>query len=111
MTLYERTARGETFLLAPFWARASYVEDPTRRRLLTPGKRERLDFKSIRLMSRRFLPGSRLVAVLNIIKEAGRQINLGTGRDVGTETVADAKEPLRIRWFDTSSLDVPIRRQ
>jgi hypothetical protein len=86
------------------------------------GKRERLAFESIRLMSRRFQPGSRLVAVLNIIKEAGRQINLGTGRDVGLdcavrclsgglpETVADAKVPLRIRWFDASYLDVPIRR-
>jgi hypothetical protein len=74
------------------------------------GKRERLAFESIRLMSRRFQPGSRLVAVLDIIKEAGRQINLGTGRDVGTETVADAKVPLRIRWFDASYLDVPIKK-
>ena len=110
ITLYERTAGGEYFLLAPFWSRASYVEDPTRRRLLVPGQRERLNFESIRLMSRRFQPGSRLVAVLNIIKEAGRQINLGTGRDVSTETVADAKDPLRIRWFDASYLEVPIRR-
>lgn len=111
LTLYELTAAGEYFLLAPCWARASYAENPTQRRRLTPGRRTQLAFESMRLMSRRFAPGSRLAVVLNVIKEAGRQINLGTGRDVSSETVADATEPLHIRWYGGSYLDVPFSKR
>ncbi len=106
--LYERTARGKYVQLAPYWARASYVADGSRRQLLTPGRRHQLDFRSIRLMSRQLQPGSRLVVVLRVVKERGRQINYGTGKDVSDETIADAKEPLQIRWFDDSSVSFPV---
>ncbi|HKB72003.1 MAG TPA: CocE/NonD family hydrolase [Thermoanaerobaculia bacterium] len=108
--LYERTTAGDYIQLAPYWARASNVADPAHRRLLTPGKRQTLDFRSVRLMSRRLAPGSRVVAVLSVIKEPGRQINYGTGKDVSDETIADATEPLRIRWFGDSDLDLPVGR-
>ncbi len=61
-------------------------------------------------MSRRLQPGSRLVVVLRVIKERGRQINYGTGKDVSDETIADAKEPLEIRWFDDSIVSLPVGR-
>jgi hypothetical protein len=77
---------------------------------LTPGKRERRDFESRRLMSRQLQPGSRVVAVLSVIKEPGRQINYGTGRDVSGETIADAKEPLQIEWFGDSYIVLPVGR-
>jgi len=32
-------------------------------------------------------PGSRVLAVLSVIKEPGRQINYGTGKDVSDETI------------------------
>ena len=108
--LYELTAQGDYFELSYFMARASYLRDRGRRQLLTPGRRQRLDFQSGRLTSRRFQPGSRLVAVLRIVKSPGAQINYGTGRDVSDETIADAKEPLEIRWLGGSFLEVPVRR-
>jgi uncharacterized protein len=108
--LYELTPKGEYVQLAPYWARASYVADPTQRHLLTPNVRQHLKFKSWRLMSRQFQPGSRLVIVLGVIKEPGRQINYGTGKDVSDETIADAKQPLRIQWFGDSFIDVPVSR-
>ena len=108
--LYERTAAGAFVQLAPYWSRASHVGDPVHRRLLSPGVRERLDFQSGRLMSRRLARGSRLVAVLRIVKEPGRQIDYGTGKDVSEETIADAGEPLLIQWFGASFLEVPEAR-
>ncbi len=108
------TAAGEYVQLAPYWARASYAGHPGERRLLTPGKRQRLDFESIRLTSRKLQPGSRIVVVLSVIKELGRQLNdgsaRGTGRDVSAETIADVKEPLVIRWLGGSSLELPLTR-
>lgn len=110
IVLYELTPKGEYVQLSPYWARASYVGDLSHRRLLIPGKRQRLDFESMRLMSRQLQPGSRVVALLSIIKETGRQINYGTGKDVSDETITDAKEPLHIKWFGDSFIDVPVRR-
>jgi predicted acyl esterase len=110
IALYELTSAGDYIQLAPYWSRASYSGHPHERRLLTPGKRHRLDFESIRLMSRQVQPGSRIVVVLSVIKETGRQINYGTGKDVSDETVADAKEPLQIQWFAESYVELPVRR-
>ncbi len=108
--LYEQTQKGEYVQLTSYWTRASYVADRAHRQLLTSGKRQSLEFQSIRLMSRQLQPGSRIVAVLRVIKESGRQINYGTGKDVSDETVQDAKEPLEIRWYDDSYLDFPVGR-
>ncbi|HKR63786.1 MAG TPA: CocE/NonD family hydrolase [Thermoanaerobaculia bacterium] len=110
VVLYELTKSGDYVLLAPYWARASYNGHLGERRLLTPGKRQRLDFESVRLMSRQLAPGSRIVMVLSVIKEVGRQINYGTGKDVSDETIGDAGEPLSIRWSGDSYIEVPIRR-
>jgi hypothetical protein len=77
---------------------------------LTPDKRHRLDFESRRLMSRQLQPGSRVVAVLSVIKGPGRQINYGTGKDVSDETISDAKEPLQIKWLDDSYIVLPVGR-
>ena len=109
ITLYEQTAAGQYVLLAPCWSRASYNGHPETRRLLEPGKRQRLDFRAIRLMSRRVGAGSRLVAVVGVIKELGRQIDYGSGKDVSDETIADAGEPLRIEWLAGSFVELPVR--
>jgi hypothetical protein len=61
-------------------------------------------------MSHLVLPGSRIIAVLNVIKETGRQINYGTGKDVSDETIADAGQPLAIQWFDDSYIDLPAAK-
>jgi uncharacterized protein len=108
VSLYELTAEQQYIQLAPYWSRASYVGDLTTRQLLTPEQRQTLDFRSMRLMSRRIKAGSRLVVVLNILKEPGRQINYGTGGSVIDETIADAKVPLQITWFASSYIDFPV---
>lgn len=108
--LFELSADGDYLQLAPFWSRASYVQDLTRRTLLVAGKRQSLDFRSVRLMSRELKAGSRLVAVLSIVKEPGREINYGTGKEVIDESIADAKTPLQITWLGGSYLDLPLRR-
>jgi putative CocE/NonD family hydrolase len=108
ISLYELTSNSQYVLLSTYWTRASAIGDLTQRRLLTPGKREALDFKSVRLMSRKFEPGSRLVVLINIIKQPDMQINYGTGKDVSDETIADAGEPLKIQWFGDSFIDIPV---
>ena len=106
--LYELKPDGEYFQLSYHWARASYVRDRSRRELLSPGRREQLDFESFLLTSRKFTAGSRLVVVLNIIKRPDARINYGTGKDVSDETIADAKEPLSIKWFNDSFVTIPV---
>jgi putative CocE/NonD family hydrolase len=108
VALYELTAAKDYIQLAPYWSRASYVKDLAHRNLLTPGKRHSLDFRSMRLMSRQVTAGSRLVAVLSILKEPEREINYGSGRQVIEESIADAKVPLRITWLAGSHLDLPV---
>jgi uncharacterized protein len=108
VSLYELTSDKDYVQLAPFWSRASYVQDRANRHLLDPGKRQFLDFRSARLMSRQLKAGSRLVAVISVVKEPGREINYGTGNEVIGESIADAKEPLQITWFAGSYLDLPV---
>ncbi|WP_338867853.1 CocE/NonD family hydrolase [Myxococcus stipitatus] len=108
VVLYERTAKGEYFYLSYLLARASHVGDRTRRRLLTPGKRQSLAFQSGRMTSRRLETGSQLVVVLGINKHAQSQLNHGTGKDVSDESLTDAKVPLDISWLGGSRVDLPV---
>jgi len=89
----------------------SYAKDRTRRNLLVPGQPQQISFESNRLTSRRLAKGSRIVVVIAIIKNPATQINYGTGRAVSSESIADATEPLRIRWLPTTRIDVPISDQ
>jgi uncharacterized protein len=107
---YALSPQGKYTALPPYWSRASYVDDPSNRHLLTPGRHQTLRFTSRRLMSHRAQPGSRLVVVLSVIKEPGRQINYGTGKDVSDESRADAGEPLTIELLGGSFIDMPVGR-
>jgi hypothetical protein len=62
------------------------------------------------LSSRKFQPGSCRVVVLSLLKQPDVQINYGAGKDVSDETIADAREPLRVEWFTDSFIDLPARR-
>ena len=112
IALYERLASGEYLRLfnPPYTFRASYAQDRTHRHLLKAGERQQLTFRSERLTSRRFQAGSRLVMVLGINKRADEQINYGTGQDVSDESIADADVPLKIRWYGSSYVDIPVRQ-
>jgi hypothetical protein len=54
--------------------------------------------------------GSRLLIMLTVNKNSWAQINYGTGKDVSDESIADAKEPLQVRWYDDSYVTLPIER-
>ncbi|MEA5257497.1 CocE/NonD family hydrolase [Arcicella aquatica] len=108
VVLYEVMPNGEFFELSYFLGRASYAKDITSRNLLTPNKIEGIPFSNTRLVSRQLSKGSRLLVVLNIDKNSFAQINYGTGKDVSDETIADAKEPLKIKWYNDSFIKVPI---
>jgi len=110
ISLYEHTSKGEYVLLSTYWTRASAVGDLVHPRLLAPGKRERLDFQSVRLMSRKLQRGSRIVVLISVLKQPDMQINYGTGKDVSDETIADGQEPLRIDWLGGSFIDLPVGR-
>ena len=87
--------------------RASYAEDPEKRHLLTPGKLERLKFET-QMVSRRMLPGSRLLVLIDANKNPGGQVNYGTGKDVSDESVKDAGEPLKIAIQGGSYFEIPL---
>ncbi len=110
IAVYEQRSDGTYMQIPPYQSRASHVGSVSTRRLLTPGRRERLDFRSIRLASHRCRKGSRMVVIVSVLKSPGQQINYGTGKDVSDETVADAGEPLTIRWYDSSYIELPVRR-
>jgi putative CocE/NonD family hydrolase len=112
IVLYEHLASGEYIrLFNPIYElRASYAQDRVNRRLLKAGERQSLAFKSERMTSRRLQAGSRLVMVLGVNKRPDREINYGTGNDVSEESIADAKAPLKIRWYGDSYIEFPIRR-
>lgn len=110
VALYERMADGRYLLLAWHMGRASYAKDREHRELLKPGKRQALDFRSERLVSRRLQTGSRLLIVLGVNKQRDIQINYGSGKDVSDETLADADEPMRLRWYGNSYVELPLMR-
>ena len=110
VSLYELRPDGEYIeLFDPAYAfRASYARDRVTRHLLRAGLRQQLPFKSERMMGRKLQAGSRLVLVLGINKRADQQLNYGTGDDVSEESIDDAGVPLKIRWYNSSYIDVPV---
>ncbi len=109
VAIYDVSQSGDYEAITDDMARASYVNDRSMRRLLTPLARTRLDFTSNRITSWKVSKGSRLIVVVSIQKDPGYQINYGTGQDVSDETIADAKVPLRLRWYGDSFIDFPVR--
>lgn len=108
VALYEVMPDGRYFQLSYFVGRASYAEDMSQRMLLHPGKIESIPFSRTRLVSRQMSKGSRLLIVLNVLKNSFSEINYGTGRDVSHETIKDAQSPLIVKWFNDSFINVPV---
>ena len=108
LTFYEVKPNGEYFELTYYVGRASYARDMTKRTLLHPGAVETIPFTRTRMTSKQLSKGSRLLVVLTINKNPFAQINYGTGKDVSTETIKDAGEPLNIWWRNDSYVNVPL---
>jgi len=111
--LYEQRADGEYVqLFGPAYEfRASYARDRAHRHLLKAGERQELTFKSERLTSRLLQKGSRLVFVIGINKRQDREINYGSGNDVSEESIADGRIALKIRWYNDSYIEIPVRER
>jgi hypothetical protein len=112
ITLYELLANGDYVrLFSPTYeVRASYAADRVHRHLLKAGERQKLAFRSERLTSRQLSAGSRIAMVLSVSKRPDREINYGTGGDVSAESLADGKTPIKIRWYNDSYIEIPIRK-
>ncbi len=110
VTMYEQLANGDYVQIydPPFEFRASYAHDRAHRHLLQAGVEQHLDITVERVLGRRLQAGSRLVICISVIKRADRQINYGTGGDVSTESIADGRTPLRIRWGAGTYFDLPV---
>jgi len=108
ISLYEQTASGEYQLLFdPYDFRASYAGHRVRRRLLRAGERQLLAFTTERVTACRLAAGSRIVLVIGLNRRPDRQVNYGSGKDVNSETIADAKWPVRVRWHARSYVEIP----
>ena len=110
LAAYELMPDGKLFWLSYYLGRASYADDMSVRKLLTPAKRTTIPFARTPLVCRQLSKGSRLLLLLTVNKNAFAQVNYGTGRDVSDESIADAQEPLKVKWYSDSFVKVPIRR-
>lgn len=110
VVLFEQTPDGRFFALTlPYKARASFAHGLEGRQLLTPHQKTKLPFGIVRMTSKKISKGSRLVVVVNGSKDPFTELNYGTGKDVGEETIADASEPLIIRWYGDGYIEVPVQ--
>lgn len=108
VNLYELTPEGNYFHLSFYIGRASYTESREHRKLLTPNKWTTIAFDNTRIVSKRLLKGSKLVAVINGNKNPYGQINYGTGQDVSSESIDDAGVPLELKIHENSRIIIPI---
>ena len=107
ISLYEQTESGEYQLLFdPYDFRASYAGHRVRRRLLRAGERQLLAFTAERVTACRLAAGSRIVLLIGLNRRPDRQINYGSGKDVNSETIADARWPVRVRWHTHSYVEI-----
>ena len=108
IAFYEQMPNGKYFYLTRWLGRASYANDNSKRKLLKPNVETEIPFGKIRFVSRQVSKGSRLAIILNVNKHPYEEINYGTGKSVSDETIADAREPLQIKWFNDSYIKIPI---
>ncbi len=108
VTLYEVMPNGEYFHLSYYIGRASYATDITQRKLLIPGQIEQIPFSNTHLISKQLNKGSRLLVHINVNKNPFSELNYGTGKRVSDETIKDAGESLEVKWYNDSSVTIPI---
>lgn len=108
ISFYEQLADGRYFFLSRYLGRASYAKDNTQRNLLTPENKEAIPLNASHIISKKINEGSRFVVVLNVNKHPFEIINYGSGKQPAFERINDAGEPLEIRWFNYSYIEIPI---
>jgi predicted acyl esterase len=108
LRLFELTPSGQYVRFTiPYQQRASLLKDRSRRQLLTPGVPQILEVQ-MGPVSRLVRAGGRMVVLLGVNKERDAEVNYGAGKEVSTESIADAGEPLSVKWLGSSSIDIPL---
>jgi predicted acyl esterase len=106
--LYAQMPDGKYLALNANVQRASYAKDRTTRHLLEPGKIENIELTNTFLTCIRLPRGSRIVVTVGVNLNPQWQINYGTGKDVSDEDIRDATIPLQIKWYNKSTIKIPI---
>ncbi|WES99336.1 CocE/NonD family hydrolase [Chryseobacterium arthrosphaerae] len=107
-SLYQVQPDGRSFLLSTHIVRASYAKNNEERQLLKPGSMEQIPVDNSYFISKKIEKGSKLLLLVGVNKNPNWQINYGTGKDVSDETVQDAGEPLEIKWYNDSYVEIPV---
>jgi putative CocE/NonD family hydrolase len=107
---YELKPNGDAFHLSHYISRASYAKDMSKRELLKPNIKTIIPIINSKMTAKLIGKGSRIIIVLDVNKNSNAQVNLGTGKDVSDETIADAGEPLQIKWYSDSEINIPIKK-
>jgi len=110
LMLYEKRANGTYFALSSNLQRASLAKDSTQRELLTPNTKQIIPLKNNFMACKQLDKGSYIVIVLGINNSADFEINYGTGKEVSTESIADAAVPLQIKWYCDSTISIPVNK-
>lgn len=111
ISFYEQNSKGNYFLLSRYVGRASFSKNNSHRILLKPHQREKIQLRASHIISKKISSGSRLVIVVNVNKHPFEIINYGSGKPPYYETLKDAGEPLEIKWFNNSYVEVPIFKE
>ncbi|MGK0236234.1 MAG: putative CocE/NonD family hydrolase [Psychroserpens sp.] len=108
ITLYEVMPNGKYFHLSYIIGRASYSKDIENRELLEPNTIETIPFSNTHLISKKLSKGSRLLIYINVNKNPFSELNYGTGKIVSEEKISDSNEPLKVKWYNNSFVEIPI---
>ena len=108
ITLYEVMPDGKYFHLSYTIGRASYSKDIENRELLKPNTIQTIPFSNTHLISKKLSKGSRLLIYINVNKNPFSELNYGTGKVVSEETISDSNEPLNVKWYNDSFVEIPI---
>ncbi|MEJ5106569.1 CocE/NonD family hydrolase [Chryseobacterium sp. MYb328] len=106
--LYQVQPNGKLSLLSTHKTRASYSKNNEVRQLLEPNKMEQIPIRQSMFTSKKVEKGSKLLLFVGIGKSPNWQINYGTGKDVSEETIQDSGEPLEIKWYNDSYVEIPV---
>ncbi|MEJ5049372.1 CocE/NonD family hydrolase [Chryseobacterium culicis] len=106
--LYQISPDGKSSLLSTHIVRASYAKNNEKRQLLEPNTTEQIPISNSYFMSKRIEKGSKLLLLVGVNKNPNWQINYGSGKDVSDETIKDSGEPLEIKWYNDSYVEIPV---
>ena len=108
LDLYAQMPDGKYLALNENVQRASYAIDKSTRHLLQPDKIQTVEIKNTYITCIQLQKGSRIVVLIGVNNNPTCQVNYGTGKEVSDEDIKDATIPLQIKWYNASTIKIPI---